>query len=107
MSPPYPCTDYTKSGIGCRVANFFGKELLTWLTICSLSNVSFCKHVLLISYFALKDMTLILIVPIPGHCLLLTPIVESDLVISITLDGRSWGHKALYLCRGEMFSEDG
>ena len=48
----------------------FGKELPTWLTICSLCILTICNF----SYFpfGFEGGILLLIVPVPGHCILVT-----------------------------------
>ena len=45
----------------------FWKELLIRLTVCSLCIKTIC--ILFISHFGLEGETLVLIAPVPGHCL--------------------------------------
>ena len=48
----------------------FEKELLTWLTICSLCIMSVCNF----SYFpfGFEGRIWVLITPVPGHCFIFT-----------------------------------
>ena len=48
----------------------FGKELLTWLTIFSFGNMSICNFGCF--HFDIKDGTVVLIAPVPVHCLPIT-----------------------------------
>ena len=47
----------------------FEKYLLTWLTICSLRNLTICNF---ISRFGFEGVIWVLFSPVPGHCILFT-----------------------------------
>ena len=50
----------------------FGKELLTRLTICSLCILTICNIKIVNSRFGFEGGICVLIVPILGHCILVT-----------------------------------
>ena len=56
----------------------FWKQLLSKLTICSLCIMSSCCF---ISHFCFKDRIVVMIVSIPGHCLLLILVNNNCLTV--------------------------